>query len=52
MHSFQSPHNVVRWSFMVHGEPESWPAFERRFPLVVYPGERASTARAFVTAAS
>jgi hypothetical protein len=39
MHSFQSPHHVVRWSLVVRGEPESWPVFERRFPLVVYPGE-------------
>jgi len=39
MHSFQSPHNAVRWKLMVHGEAEGWPEFERGFPLVVYPGE-------------
>jgi hypothetical protein len=39
MHSFQSPHNVVRWRLVVRGEPQNWPAFERGFPLVVYPGE-------------
>jgi hypothetical protein len=39
MHSFQSPHNVVRWRLVVRGEPQTWPAFERGFPLVVYPGE-------------
>jgi hypothetical protein len=39
MHSFLSPHNVVRWKIVVHGEAEKWPAFERGFPVVVYPGE-------------
>jgi hypothetical protein len=39
MHSFQSPHNVVRWKIVVRGEAEKWPAFERGFPVVVYPGE-------------
>lgn len=39
MHSYQSPHNVVRWKLVVRGEAESWPTFERGFPLVIYPGE-------------
>src|SRR5262249_34950389 len=39
MHSFQSPHNVVRWKLIVLGEPEGWPNFERGFPIVVFPGE-------------
>ena len=39
MHSFQSAHNVVRWKLVVRGEAESWPIFERGFPIVVYPGE-------------
>jgi hypothetical protein len=39
MHSFISPHNAVRWKLVVRGEAEGWPAFERGFPLVVYPGE-------------
>jgi len=39
MHSFHSQHNVIRWKLVVCGEVESWPAFERGFPLVVYPGE-------------
>jgi hypothetical protein len=51
MHSFQSPHNVVRWSFVVRGEPETWPAFERRFPLVVYPSNTSQISQAIVTAA-
>jgi hypothetical protein len=38
MHSFQSAHNVVRWKLVVRGEAESWPLFERGFPIVVYPG--------------
>jgi hypothetical protein len=39
MHSFQSAHNVVRWKLVVRGDAESWPRFERGFPIVVYPGE-------------
>jgi hypothetical protein len=39
MHSFQSPHNAVRWKLVVRGQAASWPVFERDFPLVVYPGE-------------
>ena len=38
MHSFHSQHNVVRWKLVVQGLAEAWPAFERGFPLVVYPG--------------
>lgn len=37
MHSFQSPHNAVQWKLIVHGHAESWPPFDRSFPLVVYP---------------
>jgi hypothetical protein len=39
MHSFQSAHNLVRWKLVVRGEAETWPLFERGFPIVVYPGE-------------
>lgn len=39
MHSFQSPHNAVRWKLVVQGDAAGWPAFERGFPIVVYPGE-------------
>jgi hypothetical protein len=39
MHSFHSQHNVVRWKLVIVGEAEAWPAFERGFPLVVYPGQ-------------
>src|SRR5262249_16348513 len=39
MHSFQSPHNAVRWKIVVIGEADKWPAFERGFPLVAYPGQ-------------
>jgi len=38
MHSFQSAHNLVRWKLVVGGETVGWPAFERGFPIVVYPG--------------
>jgi hypothetical protein len=37
MHSFQSPHNAVRWKLVVEGEAEGWPPFERCFPILVYP---------------
>lgn len=37
MHSFLSPHNAVQWKLIVHGHAESWPPFDRSFPLVVYP---------------
>jgi hypothetical protein len=44
MHSFQSPHNVVRWKLVVSGEAEGWPVFERGFPMVVYPGQATMSA--------
>lgn len=37
MHSFQSPHNAIRWKLVVEGEAEGWPPFERCFPILVYP---------------
>ncbi len=37
MHSFQSEHNEVNWSLLVVARPSGWPAFERQFPVVVYP---------------
>ncbi len=37
MHSFQSPHNAIRWKLVVQGEAEGWPPFERCFPLLLYP---------------
>jgi hypothetical protein len=37
MHSFQSPHNAVRWKLVVQGEAEGWPPFERCFPLLLFP---------------
>ena len=39
MHSFHSPHNSISWKLVVRGEAAGWPAFERGFPVVVYPGE-------------
>jgi hypothetical protein len=38
MHSFHSQHHSVSWKLVVRGEAEGWPAFERGFPVVVYPG--------------
>lgn len=37
MHSFLSSHNAVHWKLIVHGHAESWPPFDRSFPLIVYP---------------
>jgi hypothetical protein len=42
MHSFQTPHNGVRWKLVVQGQVEGWPEFERGFAIVVYPGEATS----------
>jgi hypothetical protein len=39
MHSFQSEHNAINWKLVVVGEAESWPPFERGFPLIVYPAD-------------
>ncbi|MEX2188183.1 MAG: DUF3592 domain-containing protein [Pirellulales bacterium] len=39
MHSLCGPSNEIRWSIVVRGEAETWPAFERSFPIVVYPVE-------------
>src|SRR5699024_1632503 len=39
MHSFHSPHNSVNWRLIVRGSVANWPAFERGFPIVIYPGE-------------
>ncbi len=39
MHSLHAPHNSVNWKLVVRGEVAHWPAFERGFPIVVYPGE-------------
>ena len=45
MHSFHSPHNSVSWKLVVRGEVAHWPAFERGFPIVVYPGEATHAGR-------
>ena len=37
MHSFRADHNEVRWSLVVRGETAGRPAFERAFPVIVYP---------------
>ncbi|MFN0017920.1 MAG: hypothetical protein ACKVP0_06645 [Pirellulaceae bacterium] len=49
MHSFQSEHNAVRWKILVRCAPAHWPEFERRHPIIVFPGE--ATLRAVVTPA-
>ncbi|MSR60351.1 MAG: hypothetical protein EXS05_22370 [Planctomycetaceae bacterium] len=37
MHSFEAAHNKIKWTLLVHGEPEGWPEFERTFPVVIHP---------------
>ncbi len=37
MHSFEGLHNSIKWKLIVRGEPESWPAYEREFPIVIQP---------------
>lgn len=37
MHSFQSPHNEIRWHVMVTGQAGHKLHYQRRFPVVVYP---------------
>jgi hypothetical protein len=37
MHSFRAHHNAVHWMLLARGQAKSWPAFERSFPVVVYP---------------
>jgi hypothetical protein len=39
MHSFVSRNNAIHWRLLVQGEAESWPAFERSYPVIVYPPE-------------
>jgi hypothetical protein len=45
MHSFHTQHNSIRWMLCVRGEAAGWPAFERGFPIVVYPSETTLRAR-------
>ena len=40
MHSFKAAHNEVNWRFVVRGDVQGWPGFERSFPVLVYPGEK------------
>lgn len=39
MHSFKGDHNEVQWKLLVRGDAAGWPAFERTYPVVVYPGK-------------
>ena len=44
MHSFHADHNVVMWKFVIRGQTPGWPAFERVFPIIVYPQPRLARA--------
>jgi hypothetical protein len=37
MHSFQAPHNAIKWKVVVRGELVGWPPYQRPFPVVVRP---------------
>jgi hypothetical protein len=37
MHSFRAKHNEVQWRLVVRGRATGWPAYERDFPIIVYP---------------
>jgi hypothetical protein len=39
MHSFQAPHNEVRWHLVVSGDLEHRSDYERRFPIVIHPSQ-------------
>ncbi len=45
MHSFKTMHNEVHWQLVVHGKPESMPAFKRQFPVHVYPAPQREAPR-------
>jgi hypothetical protein len=42
MHSFKADHNEVQWTLVVETIAAGWPSFQRVFPVVVYPPERAT----------
>jgi hypothetical protein len=44
MHSFKADHNEVQWSLVVEVAAEGWPAFQRAFPVAVYPPARSPLA--------
>ena len=37
MHSFESPHNKIQWKLIVRGVPDSWPEYQREFPVIMHP---------------
>jgi hypothetical protein len=41
MHSFKADHNEVQWTLVVEVNAAGWPHFQRAFPVIVYPPERA-----------
>lgn len=44
MHSFEAPHNKVKWKLEVRGDIAGWPDFKRAYSVHVYPavGEQAA----------
>ena len=46
MHSFKSDHNEVQWKLVVRGMVTGWPSFERSFPVVICPPQRATNGEA------
>lgn len=37
MHSFRTSHNEITWNIEVQGDVSGWPAYRRRFPVIVHP---------------
>jgi hypothetical protein len=37
MHSFKSAHNEISWRVLVKGDVDGWPAYQRSFPVIIYP---------------
>jgi hypothetical protein len=52
MHSFKSQHNEVNWKVQVHLGVAGWPAYERSFPVIVYPPRAVAAADRLVAPAS
>jgi hypothetical protein len=52
MHSFKSQHNEVNWKVQVRLDVAGWPAYERSFPVIVYPPPVAAPAERLPAPAS
>jgi hypothetical protein len=37
MHSFESDHNKIAWTLVIHGAIHLWPDVKEKFPIVIFP---------------